>query len=297
VWQRILTETKARTEPASDEARASGEAVVVEESSLLERASETIKAWRDWITSPIAIEASTGDPVEDERRRRERSIEALGKVGEVGQTVSEEVLAASVVSDVAVLATGKDINERKSSRLWAAISLGTAGIAGVVAKYGDRVPLLRRLFRKADDSPSTSPSRTGGQPLAQNTRPPRPADAPQFSVWKEIELKPGTLRASDPNHLRQGNRQLHASFQRDPDLAQEMERQYPGIIQHVTPGPRGGMADTPPPGLSWHHDPGKPGVLQLVPREHHQAPGLVQRSLHPSRRGGRENWGGGRRRP
>ena len=107
-----------------------------------------------------------------------------------------------------------------------------------------------------------------------------------------MELSPGTLRRSDGNHFRQGNRLLHDAFEADPNFARQMEAEYPGIIDHVTPGPRGGMADTPPPGLTWHHDPTRPGRLQLVPRDQHQAAGAVQNSLHPGGQGGRANWGG-----
>jgi RHS repeat-associated protein len=122
----------------------------------------------------------------------------------------------------------------------------------------------------------------------------RPRNSPHYSVAGEVQLKPGTFKASDANHFRQGNRHIHNQMQADPVYARQMEAQYPGITAHVTPGPRGGVADTAPPGLSWHHDPHRPGNLQLVPRDHHQAPGPVQHSLHPNQQGGRQIWGGGR---
>jgi len=109
-----------------------------------------------------------------------------------------------------------------------------------------------------------------------------------------VQLKPGTYLASDANHFRQGNRQVYNLLQQDASLAAKLEAQYPGITSHVTPGPRGGVADTAPPGLSWHHDPKIPGQLQLIPRNHHQAAGPVQKTLHPNQQGGREIWGGGR---
>ena len=125
----------------------------------------------------------------------------------------------------------------------------------------------------------------------------RPASSPHYSVLQRVELRPGTLSASDGNHFRQGNRQVHEMMQADPKIAARIEAQFPGVTSHVTPGPRGGFADTSPPGLTWHHHPDKPGVLELVPRPQHQAGGPVQGSLHPGGTGGRENWGGGRRRP
>jgi RHS repeat-associated protein len=122
----------------------------------------------------------------------------------------------------------------------------------------------------------------------------RPPESPFYSVAFEAKLRPGTLMASDANHFRQANRQLYQLMQEDAELAQMLESHYPGIGSHVTPGARGGIADTSPPGLTWHHDPRSPGNLQLVPRTQHQAPGPVQNTLHPGQQGGRELWGGGR---
>ena len=122
----------------------------------------------------------------------------------------------------------------------------------------------------------------------------RPTASPHYSVATEVQLKPGTYTASDANHFRQANRKLYNMMQENPSLAARFETQYPGITAHVTPGPRGGVADTLPPGLTWHHDPKIPGQLQLLPRSHHQAPGPVQNTLHPQQQGGREIWGGGR---
>ncbi len=34
--------------------------------------------------------------------------------------------------------------------------------------------------------------------------------------------------------------------------------------------------------------------MQLIPRAQHKAGGNVQHTLHPGKRGGMENWGGGR---
>jgi DNase/tRNase domain of colicin-like bacteriocin len=122
----------------------------------------------------------------------------------------------------------------------------------------------------------------------------RPNGSPNFSVIVEARLKPGSFTASDANHFRQANRQLYEQMQVAPAFAKSLEVRYPDITSHVTPGPRGGFADTSPPGLSWHHDPYTSGNLQLIPRTHHQAPGPIQNSLHPNGKGGREIWGGGR---
>lgn len=109
----------------------------------------------------------------------------------------------------------------------------------------------------------------------------------------EAKLKPGTFTASDASQFRQADRQLYELMQADPKFAAQLEAEYPGITAHVTPGPRGGFADTSPPGTTWHHDPNVPGNLQLFPRDQHRAPGPIQQSLHPNQQGGREIWGGG----
>ena len=124
----------------------------------------------------------------------------------------------------------------------------------------------------------------------------RPNSSSGYSVVFEVRLRgdgvdfPGQSRR---HHFRESNRALHEAFEADPEYAEAMESLYPGIRDHVAPGPRDGFADKPPKDLSWHHHPDRPGVMQLIPRAHHQAPGPVQHSLHPGQRGGMENWGGG----
>lgn len=130
--------------------------------------------------------------------------------------------------------------------------------------------------------------------VAEGTAILRPVDSSNYSIIGEFQLKPGTLAASDANHFRQGNRQLYESMQSDPAFAAKLEAQNPGISAHVTPGPRGGFADTAPPRLTWHHDAYSPGNLQLMPRVQHQSPGPIQNTLHPNQQGGRQIWGGGR---
>ncbi|TVU71375.1 MULTISPECIES: HNH endonuclease [Cobetia] len=77
-----------------------------------------------------------------------------------------------------------------------------------------------------------------------------------------------------------------------------MNSQYTGIVQRVKPGVRGAHSRAAPypgeNGLTWHHHPEREGVMQLIPRAQHKAGGNVQHTLHPGKRGGMENWGGGR---
>ena len=129
-----------------------------------------------------------------------------------------------------------------------------------------------------------------------NVLPQRPSGSPYYSVIGEAQLRPGTFTAGDGNHFRQANQQLYNQLQANPDYAATLEAQFPGINAYVTPGPRGGFAATAPKGLTWHHDPYRPGNLQLIAKAQHQAAGPIQNSLHPNQKGGRELWGGGQSR-
>jgi len=165
-----------------------------------------------------------------------------------------------------------------------------------LAKIGD-------AFRSAPSAPHTphggSGPPSGGGGVPPNTPPVRPNDSSFYSVGYEANLQrkvhyPGF---SDERHFQEANRQLYEAFQADPQLAQQMERIYPGITQGVQPGPRGAFSrSAPTPDVTWHHHPDREGVLQLVPFDQHTATGPIQQSLHPNGRGGMENWGGGRRR-
>ncbi len=128
---------------------------------------------------------------------------------------------------------------------------------------------------------------------------PRPPTSPNYSVEFRAKISsrlyPGR---SEHAHFADANRQLHEAFQGDPGFARAMEQRYPGITEHVSPGPRGGFNRSSPTdqGLVWHHHPDEAGVLELIPTAQHTAPGPVQGSLHPQGSGGMNTWGGGRQR-
>lgn len=108
---------------------------------------------------------------------------------------------------------------------------------------------------------------------------------------------PKPLILLDAKHFQEANKQLHEDFVKDPAFAQAMETLYPGIIDGVKPGPRGAYSRTAPtPDVTWHHEPNRVGILQLMPIVQHTAGGSIQSVLHPNGRGGMQNWGGGRRR-
>jgi hypothetical protein len=117
-----------------------------------------------------------------------------------------------------------------------------------------------------------------------------------YSVGYEVKLPkdmyPGV---SSPRHFQEANKQLYEAFQKDSKFAQQIEELYPGIIDGVQPGKRGAFSRKPPTNdVTWHHHPEREGVMQLIPFEQHTAEGKIQSILHPNRKGGMENWGGGR---
>ncbi|RJG25499.1 hypothetical protein DQX05_05200 [Paenibacillus thiaminolyticus] len=119
-----------------------------------------------------------------------------------------------------------------------------------------------------------------------------------YSVAYEVKLPkhmyPGV---SDARHFQEANRQLHEAFQVDPRFAQKMEALYPGITDGVKPGKRGAFPrKAPTQDVTWHHEPSREGILQLVPYDQHTAKGKIQGIFHPDGKGGMENWGGGRKR-
>ncbi len=119
-----------------------------------------------------------------------------------------------------------------------------------------------------------------------------------YSVAYEAKLPkdkyPGVSAAK---HNQEANRQLHEQFVKDPKFAEGMEKLYPGITEGVKPGKRGAYPRKPPTkDVTWHHEPNREGVMQLMPIEQHVAPGKIQSVLHPNGKGGMQNWGGGRKR-
>ncbi|WP_420878175.1 HNH endonuclease [Sorangium cellulosum] len=55
--------------------------------------------------------------------------------------------------------------------------------------------------------------------------------------------------------------------------------------------PAGRVLGRSPAGWTWHHVPGRPGVLQLVPIEQHASGSSWQHLLHPNGQGGMSEWG------
>ena len=119
-----------------------------------------------------------------------------------------------------------------------------------------------------------------------------------YSVVFEVQLPNGMYPdVSDVRHFQEANRQLNLFFKQNPDIAKQMEKLYPGIIDGVKPGPRGAYSrKAPTRALTWHHVANRKGILQLVLREQHEEKGKIQSVLHPNGKGGMQIWGGGRKR-
>ena len=74
----------------------------------------------------------------------------------------------------------------------------------------------------------------------------------------------------------------------DAAFSQSMENMIPGLRDQLV-GPRS-ISRGPPTDWTWHHAT-EPGVMQLVPRIQHTAPGDLQQLFHPGGFGGYSIWG------
>jgi hypothetical protein len=110
-----------------------------------------------------------------------------------------------------------------------------------------------------------------------------------YSVAYETRLRPtsypGISRAA---HFQEANANLLADLDAYPEFAKSMDELIPGLRSQLV-GARS-VSRAPPVGWTWHHAT-EPGVLQLVPRVQHQAPGPIQRLFHAGGDGGYSIWG------
>jgi hypothetical protein len=76
----------------------------------------------------------------------------------------------------------------------------------------------------------------------------------------------------------------------DPKLASAL-RSTLGDFEGTIVSSTGRVLESAPPGWTWHHVAGRPGVLQLVPRVQHAPGSAFQHLLHPGNSGGFAEWG------
>ncbi|WP_437480469.1 RHS repeat-associated core domain-containing protein [Sorangium sp. So ce1014] len=93
---------------------------------------------------------------------------------------------------------------------------------------------------------------------------------------------PAHFAAANENLLREMTDPLLA-----PMLRQTLGQQFESTIL----SPTGRVLGRSPTGWTWHHVPGRPGVLQLVPIEQHASGSSWQHLLHPNEQGGMSEWG------
>jgi hypothetical protein len=111
-----------------------------------------------------------------------------------------------------------------------------------------------------------------------------------YSVAFEIRLASGAYPGvSRKQHFQMANENLLRSLDADPQFAAGMEALIPGLRQQLI-GPRGTISRSAPEHWTWHYA-REPGVMQLVPRIQHQAPGRLQGLFHPGGNGGYSIWG------
>ena len=110
-----------------------------------------------------------------------------------------------------------------------------------------------------------------------------------YSVAFEAKIEP-TGFGSRPAHFGAANEALLRGMAQDPGLAAGIRSLIPDF-ETSTLTPSGRVLGVSPPGWTWHHVPGRPGVLQLVPRIQHTNGSLFQPLLHPNGIGGFAEWG------
>jgi hypothetical protein len=93
---------------------------------------------------------------------------------------------------------------------------------------------------------------------------------------------------SDKVQFNRANKDLIKKLNDDPAFRKNMYRRNPELKTWVD-DPKRNMGSSPT-GYTWHHNE-KPGLLQLVHRADHAGEHSV---YHPTGKGGRDIWGGGR---
>ncbi|RDZ28043.1 RHS repeat-associated core domain-containing protein [Lysobacter silvisoli] len=118
-----------------------------------------------------------------------------------------------------------------------------------------------------------------GNSCGRNEAFPRGPYSP-YSMPYETSV-PNTGSGSRRTHNRDANAQLEQAMRSNPEFARMME-----MLGVRLPRNSGSSPD----GWSWHHKPGSPGVMQLVPRYQHTG-SQWQPNLHPNGVGGYYEWG------
>jgi hypothetical protein len=91
-------------------------------------------------------------------------------------------------------------------------------------------------------------------------------------------------------HFAEANEQLLRAMG-NPELAKALRQTLGANFESTILSLSGRVTGSSPAGWTWHHVPGQPGVLHLVPRVQHVSGSAWQPLLHPDGEGGIVQWG------
>ena len=110
-----------------------------------------------------------------------------------------------------------------------------------------------------------------------------------YSVAFEATLTPRGV-GTYPAHFAEANARLLAAMG-NPELATALRTTLGANFEGTVVSAAGNVRGISPAGWTWHHVPGRPGVLQLVPAGQHAPGSAWQGILHPKGEGGMAEWG------
>ena len=102
-------------------------------------------------------------------------------------------------------------------------------------------------------------------------------------VLFQMKLDPSDYGRGEGVHFRRANTALDEAIKSDSAFAASIEKMAPGTCAAVAAT----KGRATPPGWTWHHVEGEPGVMELVPQEDHWR---RWKTYHPNNRGGYADW-------
>ena len=147
----------------------------------------------------------------------------------------------------------------------------------------DRIP--NDTAQNTEQNRPQNPEPEGSDDRREKTDAERQAG--QYHTFFEFELDESVYQSSDAVQFRRANKKLIEMLNNDANFRKEMFSRYPELQGWVQNKPRFSGS---PAGLTWHHAE-ETGILRLVDRGDHSSNFSI---YHPTGRGGRDIWGGGR---
>jgi RHS repeat-associated protein len=108
----------------------------------------------------------------------------------------------------------------------------------------------------------------------------------KYHIFHDHQVDSANRYASDSVQFRQANKELISQLETDSSFRKDMFRRYPELSEWS----KSGNMSTSPPGMTWHHHEDV-NRLVLVDRGDHSANHAL---YHPTGKGGRDIWGGGK---